>query len=202
MVEIAGLFGQTGQILISYGRIIGIVLVILFMGGIGVYVFFQQRYWNIKVIFSMPRAKATTTYCEVGKGRYNASSGICTIKREGVLGRKYQIRNFDPKVYLQVGKKKDVLQVIQIGTDEFSPIIPDSYFEVVDEDTGKKAHILSIQSSLTKDLAWAIDRKMSLIEAYTLKDFLRQNAMLFGFGFMMICIFAGFAILWTKIPAT
>lgn len=162
--------------------------------GVVAYWSYNRSRWNLIVEFKLLRNGLV--YSEHGKGRYNASKGVCIIKRPGMNGKKYTIKNFDSTKYLQ---GLDTLTVIQISSEDFLPVIPQSYYEVIDEETGQIARLIEFRADTSKDNAWAALRRRDLISAYTISNWLKDNAQYFGFALVLLAVFVGFAILWSRI---
>lgn len=175
--QIAGVFAQLG----IWGIYLGIFILVL---GVVAYWFYNKRKWNLKVEFKFPRSDGAFLFSEHGKGNFSASRGNCIIKRPGMFGATHKIKTFDPKVHIQ---GTDTLTVIQTAPLTFSPVAPESYFEVKDE-AGNVANVMTLKGDISKDFQWASQSYKDHMNAYTIKNALRDNAQWFGIGFVILIV--------------
>lgn len=183
-ISIGGIGQQLGSIVLQLGKwgvYLAFLIVILIAVG---WWAIQRRRWNIKVEFKFPRSGGGFLFSEHGKGMFNAKAGYTLLKRPGVSGAVYKIEQFDPKIYLQ---GTDTLTVVQTGPLSFMPVIQESYDTVVDEN-GNEAIIMHFRGDISKDLQWATNAHISHLNAYTIKNFLKDNAQWIGIGFIVAIV--------------
>jgi hypothetical protein len=183
--SVASSLGTTIGKLFLWGGIILVALCILmlilfWLGG--------KAKWNLKVEFKIPRSDGKLLTSEHGKGAFNASKGYCLLKRAGVRGKKYEIKNFDPTKFLQ---GTDTLTVIQVGANEFRPVVPDSFYTITDYATGQPHALMSIKGYTGEDIAWQQGARRNLRDTFTIKSLLSQYANFIGWGFLLIVVILG-----------
>ncbi|KKL79268.1 hypothetical protein LCGC14_2016530 [marine sediment metagenome] len=221
VVQDLGSGGMSMTWIFIWALIVGISLIfICFLGWL---LFFKVR-WNLKVEIKLPRSDGRIINGEWGKGFYDAKRGSVYIKRPGRGSRKVAMKIFDVKRYLQ---GTDLLTVIQVGPEEFRPVLNHSYSEhlvnlidkskpVLSED-GKpvldekgnplyktvqmKDSIMNIQTETGKNKAWKAAFEDAATNAYTMKSIFRQYQTPIAIGIVVICCFIGFAVLWTKLSS-
>ena len=121
----------------------------------------------------------------------------------------------------------DILTVVQLSSDDYRPVLNESYTEheceYVDEtdpikdnegnfildDNGEKRYntkiiresIMNIRTETGKNKAWRAAFEEAAINAFTIKSLFRQFQTPIGIGIVVICCFIGFAVLWTKLSS-
>ena len=173
--------------------IVGGLALILLVGG-GAWWWFKRR-WNLKVEIKLPRSDSKIIMGEWGKGYYNAKRGVVFIKRPG-KGKAIPMKVFDIKKFLQ---GTDLLTVIQIGPEDFRPVLNDSWTEYEDDKTNEKVGLMNIKIDTGLNKAWKSAFEASAKKAYSLQSFLQQFQTPIAVGIVIICCFVGFAILWTRV---
>lgn len=193
------------------GNTLYVVAVIVFIGGAalllavggGVMLWMRKR-WTLKVEIKLPRSDGKIISSEWGKGYYNAKRGVVFIKRPGLRGSTYPIKIFDVRKYLQ---GTDTFTVIQLAPDEYRPVLMESYLthdrKYIDKDTGKvtimKEAIINIQVDHGKNKAWKTAFQEASKQAYSLSSFFQQFQTPIAIAIVLVSVFTGFSILWTKI---
>lgn len=172
------------------------------MGGISL-VFFMivrnKKKWFLNVEFKIPRADGKIVNSEWGKGTYNARKGVVFVKRDGKP--QAAIKPFDVKKYLQGGGKKgkETLTVIQVGIEDYRPVLLDSFLEMTDDETGQEAALMNIKIDTTESKAWKESFEREAKSAYSIQTLFQQYAQYIGFGILFFMIFIGFAILYGRV---
>lgn len=195
----------------SGGNILGIGLLIIFVGGLGILLlvgggvwFYMRRRWTLKVEIKLPRSDGRIIMSEWGKGYYNSKRGVVFIKRPGWKGGTAALKIFDVRRYLQ---GSDTLTVVQLSPDEYRPVLPKSFLEhdvtYVDDKTGEhkiqKEAILDIEVDYGKNKAWRAAFEEASKQAYSLSTFFTQFQTPIAIAIVLVSVFAGFTMLWTRI---
>lgn len=191
------------------------ILVAIVLGGLGLtiagvfvwWMVFKKRKWNLKVEFRMPRdvkevvdedgeirVKGTLVK-EWGRGYYDAKRGAVFVKRKGK--KPVPVKPFNVKEFLS--GKDNILTVVQVGIEDYRPILEDSYLELVDNETGNEAALLKVKIDTTESRSWRNSFERESKSAYTLLGFLHEHGQLIGFGFILLCMLVGFAIVYAKV---
>lgn len=179
-------------------------VVLLLVGGFLYYMIKRKKNYNLKVEFRLPR-DVTYTYNERGervvrgsiakewgKGFYDAKKGCVWLKRKGV--RDVPMKPFNLKEYLS-GK---ILTVIQIGIEDYRPIKEDSYLNVRDIN-GSEHALINAKIDTTESKSWRNQFERQMKDAFTISSWMREHGQLVGFGFILMSIFVGFAIVYGRI---
>jgi hypothetical protein len=190
--------------------IIWIILgtIVLGLCGLGLFYFFRKKKsWNLKIEFKIPRnireikkkdgsilVKGSLNK-EWGKGYYNAKEGVVYLKRKGK--KPVSMKPFDVKRYLS---DNGILTVIQIGIEDYRPVLDDSYIEVVDDKTGEEAALIKAKIDTSEGKSWRNSYERERKNTYTLSNWLREHGQILAFGIMVMMILVGFGILWTRLP--
>lgn len=212
MAGITELFGSTGlgsagTVQLIVAGIIGLIALLL----IGIFFWWlliKRKKWNIKVEFKIPRnvkegtnedgenvVEGTITK-EWGRGFYDASRGVVHIKRKGK--RAVPMKPFDIKRYLSTGA--NILTVIQVGIEDYRPILDDSYLEVEDDETGEMGALINAKIDTSESKSWRNMFERDAKATYTFMGWLKEHGQLIGFGFIILMIIVGFAIVIGRMP--
>lgn len=170
------------------------------MGAIALGFFFwirARKKWFLNVEVKIPRADGRIVNCEWAKGTYNAKQGVVFIKRAGK--KPNALKPFDVKKYLQGSGKKETLTVVQVGIEDYRPVLVESFLEMEDSETGEEAALMNIKIDTTESKAWKESFEREAKQAYSLQTLLQQYASYIGFGILFFSIFVGFAILWGRL---
>ena len=154
----------------------------------------KRKSWNLKVGFRIPRSDGKLIGYETGKGLYSARDGTVWLKRKGI--RRTPMKPFDIKRYLQ---GNNFLEVIQIGVEDYRPILPDSYSELIDDKTGENAALLNIKSDTTSNKAWKTSFEREARNAFSIKGFLQEYGGILSIGLVIFLWGIQFLVLYNKI---
>lgn len=167
--------------------------------------YFKKR-WNLNVEFKLTRNDGRITNAEWGKGFYNSKRGVVYVRRPtmGKFSKGIPIRIFDIRRYLQ---GDSIVTVIQVGPTDFRPVLNDSWTEHVetysDSKTGElreiKESILNIKVDSGLNKAWTTSWESAAKKAYSISSFFQQFQTPIAIGIVVLCMFVGFSILWSKI---
>ena len=172
-------------------------LALVIFGSIAAAVYFlvyKKRKWFLNVEFKIPRSDGKFMNAEWGKGTYDAERGVVFVKRSGK--KPVPMKPFDIKRYLQ---GTDILTVVQIGIEDYRPVLQDSYIEMEDEQTGEEAALIKAKIDTSESKAWRSSFEREAKAAYSIIGLLHQYAHFVGFGILFFMIFAGFAVLYGRI---
>lgn len=199
---VSGIGSGTGQT-IGTVILISVVALILFIivGGLFAFFWFKKRY-NLVVGIKKVRSDGKMISAEIGKGIYNQKRGIVYLKRKGIRGH-IAMSVFDVRKYLQ---GENWLDVLQVGPDDYRPILPSSWTEHVTEYQDSKGNIVQVKESILNikvDLgankAWKSAYEAASKKAYSIQSFISQFQVPISIAIVLIAVFAGFALLWSKV---
>ncbi len=176
--------------------IIGIVglVVLTALGFLAVWAY-RRKKWNLRVEIKLPRSDGKIINSEKAKGHYSVKEGIVDIKRKGL--KAIGMEPFDVRKYLQ-GEK--YLEVIQLGPEQYIPILPKSYLTIKEEGEDKGKTILEIEADIPKRRTWKNYFERVAKDRFTLLGFLQKYGQVMAFGVIIFLIFIGFSILWMRMP--
>lgn len=187
-----GFSGQGITTLIIY-MTIGVVVI----GGLFLifYLWYRARKkWFLKVEIKIPRSDGKIIMAEWGKGTYNASKGVVFVKR--YKKKPVAMKPFDVKKYLQGA---DLLTVVQVGIEDYRPVLIESFLEMKDDETGELAGLLTAKIDTSESKSWKSSFERETKNAYSIQTLFQQYAQYIGFGILFFMIFVGFAVLWGRI---
>ena len=200
--------GATAAVKSSGNMILYVLIgfaVLLMLGGVIAF-FFLRKKSNLAVEFKLTRNDGRITNAEWGTGYYDAKKGVVFVRRPtmGKFAKGIAIKIFDIRRYLQGDK---ILTVLQVGPEDFRPVLNDSWTEHVqtyqDTKTGEvqevKESILNIKVDSGLNKAWKSAWDSTARQAYSIRSFLQQFQTPVAIGIVIICCFVGFAILYSKI---
>ena len=197
-----GFLSSGGSILLYV--IGGIVLLIII--ALITWWFISKKKWNLDVEFKLTRNDGRITNAEWGKGRYDTKKGVVFVKRpgDGKFSSGIPIKIFDIRRYLQ---GSFVLTVLQVGPEDFRPVLNDSWTEHIetykDPKTGEikevKESVLNIKVDSGLNKAWKSAWDSAAKNAYSIRSFFTQFQTPIAIGIVLISSFVGFAILYIKI---
>jgi hypothetical protein len=181
--------------------VVAIVLILLIGGGIFLYWWTRKRY-NLRVEIKMTRSDGKITIGEWGKGQFNAKRGVLYIKRPKLSP--IPIKVIDIRRYLQ---GSDLLTVMQVGPEDYRPVLNDSWTEHIVEYEDEKGNVIEQKESVLNikvdsgvNKAWRSAFESASKKAYSLASFLQQYATPISIAIVIIALFVGFAIIWTRLP--
>lgn len=227
MAEVGSIIGDAipaGQSIVW--TVVWIFIVIFIIAGLGLLIWwgYKRKKWNLKIEIKLTRSGGHTTFGEWGKGFYDAKRGVVLIKRPSKGSKPIAIKIMDVRRYLQ---GPDLMTVIQVGPEDYRPVLNKSYSEhvveyedenkpIVDEqgnpvldEEGKptygttdiKESILNIKTDLGENKAWRVAYEEAAKNAYTIASFFRQYQTPVSIGLVVISCFVGFAVLWSKLSS-
>lgn len=181
-------FANTFSSLAKYGLwgIIGFLLVIVFIiivGAISIWQW-QRKKWYLTVVLKMPRDGNKTIVTEVAKGSWNARKATLWVKRKGLTGSKFFVQLDDIRSYLQ---GNETIELIGSGIN-WKPILFQSYFDVIDEETGKEASIMKYAMNFNKDKAWALRAEREYINTFSVSDMFNKLKDYIGWGIVIFIV--------------
>ena len=202
LVSQAAGFGSGAMSVIWY-ILLGIVVIIL-LGIIGVIWYFKKR-WNLTVEFKLVRNDGRLIGAEHGKGYYDAKKGVVYVRRPtmGKFSKGVAIKIFDIRKYIQ---GSDIITVLQVGPEDYRPVLNDSWTEYVSTSQDEKGNIEEVKEAVINikvdsgaDKAWKSSWDVSAKKAYSIQSMLAQFQTPISIGIVVICCFVGFSILWSKL---
>ena len=181
------------------------IIAAVFIGAIGLaivaffiwFMIVKRKKWNLSVGFKIPRnivvmpdgSVKGTLNKEWGKGYYDNKKGVCWVKRKGKTP--VSMKPFDIKRYLSSG---NILDVIQVGMEDYRPVLDESYIEVVDDDTGEEAALVKTRIDTTQSKAWKSYFTREATLTYTIKSWLSQHGDKIAMGIVILLVLVGQAI--------
>ncbi len=192
--------------------IVGVGVGLLILGLAGWWWFFKKR-WNLKAEIKLTRSDGRLTNAEWGKAMYNAKRGVCFVKRPGMMQRAIPIKVFDIRKYIQ---GDNVVSFIQVGAEDLRPILNKSWEEYEEDEPMRdekghlmkdergniiyeKAAMLNIKVDPGLNKAWRAAWSQAAKQAYSLKSFFAQFQTPIAIAIVIIAVFVGFAMVWTRL---
>lgn len=186
----------------------------------------KKMQWNLKVEFKIPRDMVTlkdengkdiirgSIRKEWGKGFYDAKRGVVFIKRPGKGRKAVPMKPFNIKEYLS--GKQSILTVIQVGIEDYRPVLDDSYIEatsteplrdedgdiLVDEkgrEVYEKAALINAKIDISESKSWRNTFEREAKATYAVGNFLQKYQQYIGFAILFFSIFLGFSVIYSKI---
>jgi len=179
--------------------VIIIVIGIIIIGAIGVWVWYiwNKRRWYLTVYFKLIREGGKAIIRETGKGRYDFDNGVLWLKRPKKNAEGMKIKALDK--YLSGDNSIEVIG----NPDNWKLIVPESYTEITDEETGDKAMFSNIVSDLREDKAWSTQFERSCKQAFSVQSLMYEYKDYIGWGLVIFIVilanFVGFSYLAGKI---
>jgi hypothetical protein len=181
--------------------IIGVVLVVSIILSLIIWWRFSKSKYNLRVEVKIPRSDGQIILAEWAKGGFNAKRGVVYIKRDKMAAVAMKV--IDIRRYLQ---GNDLLTVIQVGPEDYRPVLNDSWTSHIVEYEDEKGNIEQIKESILnikidtgEYKAWKSAWDSAAKRAYSLSSFLTQFATPIAIAIVLIACFIGFAILWSKL---
>jgi len=193
--RVGGYLGIAGKWVV-WGFVILIILGIF----IGIAVWAKRRKkWNLRVEMKLPRSDGKMINSEKAKGYFDTKNGFVSLKRKGLTP--IDMKPFNVNKYLQ---GTNYLEVLQVGPDDFIPILPKSYTiiekEKVKEGEQRKFALLQIQGDMGERKQWASNASAAAMNRFTLKSFLNKHQFAISVVIIMFGLFVGFAIVLSQLP--
>jgi hypothetical protein len=186
--------------------LLGAVILACCVGGLFWFIY-KRKNWNIKVEVKIPRNIRQvklkdggikvygTLNKEWAKGFYNAKRGVCYIKRKGK--KPVPMKPFDIKRFLSTG---NILTVIQVGIEDYRPVLDDSYIEVIDDETGDEGALVNAKIDTSESKSWKNSFERDSKSAYTIKNWIAEHGALVAMGLVLLMNLIGFAIVIARMP--
>ncbi|MFW6173719.1 MAG: hypothetical protein ACOC5T_08245 [Elusimicrobiota bacterium] len=149
-----------GFISMTISILLGTIVLGLCGGGLWFWIK-RKKNWNMKVEFRLPRSiqvgedengneiVSGTIRKEWGKGFYDAEKGVVYIKRK--KKKATVMKPFNIKEFLS---DNNILTVIQVGVDDYRPVLEDSYLNVKDYKTGEEAALIKAKIDTSESQSW------------------------------------------------
>lgn len=200
-----GVGGGGGMLGDSITILFGVVILAVLGGGLWWFIKVRKQY-NIKVEFKIPRnirrvrtpeglKIVGTLNKEWGKGFYNAKKGVVMIKRKGK--KPVSMKPFDIKKYLSSG---NVLTVVQIGIEDYRPVLDESYIELKDTKTGEEAALIQAKIDTSESKSWKNSFEREAKMTYSIKNWISEHGGLVAMGLVLMMNLIGFAIVISRMP--
>jgi len=159
----------------------------------------RRKKWNLRVEIKLPRSDGNLVNSEKAKGYFDTKNGFVSLKRKGLSA--IDMKPFNVSKYLQGG---NYLEVLQVGPDDFIPILPKSYTVITKvnavEGEQKKFCLLEIQGDIGERKQWASNAAESALNRFTLKSFFKRHEMAITLTIVLIGMAIGFAIILSQMP--
>jgi len=200
-----GIGGGGGMVGDALYILVGAILLSVCGGGLWWFIKKRKQY-NIKVEFKIPRnirRVRTSTGQKIigtlnkewGKGYYNAKQGVVFIKRKGK--KAVPMKPFDIKTYLSAG---NILTVVQIGIEDYRPVLDESYIELIDTKTGEEAALFQAKIDTSESKSWKNSFEREAKMTYSIKNWISEHGGLVAMGLVLMMNLIGFAIVISRLP--
>jgi len=159
----------------------------------------KRKKWNLRVEIKLPRSDGKIVNSEKAKGFFDTKAGFVSLKRKGLSA--IDMKPFSVNKYLQ---GESYLEVLQIGPDDFIPILPKSY-TIIKKASAKdgeqsKFALLEIEGDMGERKQWASNAAEAALNRFTLKGFLNKHWRAIEMTILMFGLFIGFAIVLSQLP--
>ena len=176
--------------------VIGIAILAI-LGGVGIWAA-KKKKWNLRVEIKIPRSDGLIVNSEKAKGHFDVAEGVVSIKRSRLAPN--EMKPFNVNKYVQGDK---YLEVLQVGPDDFIPILPKSYTTIINTNAKdgeqKKFALLEIEGDLGSRRQWAFHASKNAKNRFTLKGFMDKYQFAIQMAIILFAIFIGFTALWSKV---
>jgi len=150
------------------------------------------------VEIKIPRSDGLLVNSEKAKGYFDVKEGVVSIKRSRLSP--VEMKPFNVNKYVQGDK---YLEVLQIGPDDYIPILPKSYTIIINanakEGEQREFALLEIEGDLGSRRQWAFHAAKNAKNRFTLKGFLDKYQFAIQMAIILFAVFIGFAALWSKV---
>ena len=188
------------EVIITFG--VWAIIIIVAFGAVVVAAIWakKRKKWNLRVEAKLPRSDGKIINSEKAKGYFDTKQGFVSLKRKGLSA--IDMKPFNVNKYLQ---GTNYLEVLQVGPDDFIPILPRSYQKITKEKAKegeqKEFALLEIEGDMGERKQWASNAAESALNRFTLKGFLDKHWRAIELSIIMLCLFVGFAILFSQLPS-
>ena len=203
-----GIGGGSGNSFITNSLSIIVGSLVLIACAVGVWWFIKKRRpYNLKVEVKIPRNIKEVKYKngtirvigtlnkEWARGFYNAKQGVVYIKRKHK--KPVAMKPFDIKQFLSTG---NILTVLQIGIEDYRPVLDESYIEVVDSETREEGALIKAKIDTSESKSWknSFEREAKL--TYSIKNWVSEHGGLVAMGLVLLMNLIGFSIVIARMP--
>jgi len=194
--ELGGRAGEITSAVFTGGLMIlgGLICIAIF--GCIMWWAMKRKRWNLIVEVKMPRTDGQVILRERAKGHFDIAAGVVDIKRKKL--KAVGMKPFDIRKYLQ---GNNYLEVMQIGPEDYIPLLPKSYTKLVNEIDGEDCAIMEIETNLGKRKTWKNYMERAAKNRFTLIGFLDKHWRAIEISIILFVIFLGMAILWMRMPS-
>jgi len=177
----------------------GIILLALGIAAVAIIWAKKRKKWNLRVEIKLPRSDGKLINSEKAKGFFDTKLGFVSLKRKGISP--IDMKPFNVSKYLQ---GTNYLEVLQVGPDDFIPILPKSYTKIIKENAlpgeQREFGLLEIYGDMGERKQWASNAMESALNRFTLKNFLKRHEFAISVMIIMFGLFIGFAIVLSQMP--
>ncbi len=200
--------GGSGNFLNTIMSVLIGTVVLAICGGALWFFVIKRKKWNIKVEFKIPRnirkiklrdgsvKVIGTINKEWGKGYYDAKNGVVLVKRR--KKKPVPMKPFDVKTYLS---SDNILTVIQVGVEDYRPVVDESYIRLKDAKSGDKFALVNAQIDTSEGKSWRNSYERERKNTYAISNWLKEHGQTLAMGLVAMMILVGFGILWTRLPS-
>lgn len=179
------------------------------LGGCGLslwFMFKKKKSYNIKVEFRLPRniqertdeTGKTKIYGNIrkewGKGFYNPKEGVVYVKRP--RKKPVVMKPFNIKEFLS---DNNILTVIQVGIEDYRPVLEDSYLNLEDYDTQKEGALIKAKIDTSESKSWRNSYERERLSTYSIGRWLAEHGTAVEIAMIFIGMCVGFAIIYSKV---
>jgi len=194
---IGGGGGMGGYVTLGLWVIIGIG-VIAICGFMLYHFIYKKKNWNILAEIKIARSDGKLLTAEWGKANYDLKKGVVWVKRKSK--KPVAMKPFDTEKYLQGNSKgQNILTVVQVSPGHYIPLLLNSFLEMEDDNTGEIAALAKVTADYSESRSWKNQFEREAKNAYTIFNLLKEYAPYIGTGIMIFMMWAGFAILYSKV---
>lgn len=196
MVEGIAVEGLVNQALGIGNTVLYVVLglfVVIIVTVLGIWAY-RRKKWNLVLNVKIPRMDGRFIGQDKAKGYWDSDEGWIMVKRKGY--KPVPSRPIDPKKWLQ---SKNEATLVQVGPQDYIIALEDSYNILTGED-GKSYALMDIMADVGKRKTWKNYTERQAKKAFSLGNWLKENAWMVSTGIVIFIIFIGFAVIWTRLP--
>lgn len=198
--------GSSGMIQSAVIMLVGALVLVMCVGGL-LWFFKKRKQYNLRLEIKIPRNIKRvmdnegneevygTLNKEWGKGFYDAKKGVVFIKRKGK--KPVAMKPFDVKRFLSTG---NILTIMQVGIEDYRPVLDESYIEVEDSETGEQGALIRAKIDTSESKSWknSFEREAKL--TYSIKNWIAEHGALVAMGIVLLMNLIGFSIVIARMP--
>ena len=157
----------------------------------------ERKSFNIPCTIIIPRSNNTTQDIVHAKGGYFKTKPVGGItvfrlKRKGVG----TIELPPPSSRYLMGFNRE-LYLIQKGMDDFEPVMPDSFTNVIEESTGRKLAVVNLRCINQDATAWKFDNEENAKMRFTFHSFWEKYKDMIQITIFIFIVFIAAYIQWS-----